>query len=78
MCKNLKKQKKFHLQGLDHAIGHEVVKSSKNLILRLQCEQRRDESLAAVVEEVSERQRQIEVKMDAVLTALEAIAAKMD
>ena len=63
---------------MDDAIGHEVVKSAKDLILRLQYEQMRGGgSLAAVVEEVRLRQEKLEVKMDAVVRALEAIAAKL-
>jgi len=58
-------------------IGREVLKSAKDLILRLRAEDDSSKGLAAAVEEVMSKQQQLEDKLDSVMRSLEAVVAKL-
>jgi len=54
-----------------------VLKSAKDLILRLRAEDDSSKGLAAAVEEVMSKQQQLEDKLDSVMRSLEAVVAKL-
>jgi len=58
-------------------IGREVLRSAKDLILRLRAEDDSSKGLAAAVEEVMSKQQQLEDKLDAVMRSLESVVAKL-
>merc|ERR1712083_307276 len=57
--------------------GREVLKSAKDLILRLRTEDESSKSLAAAMEEVRSKQQQLEAKLDSLMRSLESVVAKL-
>jgi len=54
-----------------------VLKSAKDLILRLQAEDQSSKGLEAVMEEVRCKQQELEEKLDSVMRSLESVVAKL-
>jgi len=70
-------EERYQDEELVQDIGREVLKSAKDLILRLRTEDESSKSLAAAMEEVRSKQQQLEAKLDSVMRSLESVVAKL-